>query len=221
MKCVYIECGCGSGSVQRLGFYPGWRGLSGGTGIGQAPNFGGRGLAFWGQRRPRKLTGLVARAVFLAGESPASFCLASVGTVRASGAAITMRQYNRLILREVPAMMRSITIGGFLFLFAGSITAAVNARRQAEQRSQTKPAVTSAEQERMLATGKKTFVERCASCHDERGGKPLKTGLPLNERGLSTDVIARAVNGRLRDRTEDERRAVTLYIASFMKAKGG
>jgi hypothetical protein len=33
-------------------------------------------------------------------------------------------------------------------------------------------------------------------------------------------VIARAVSGRLRDRTEDERRAVTLYIASLMKPKG-
>src|ERR1700740_1400494 len=116
-------------------------------------------------------------------------------------------------------MMRGVAIGGLLFLFAGYVTATVNARRQAEQRSQTKPAVPSAEQERMLATGREIFVERCASCHDERGGKALKTGPPLNERGLSTDVIARSVNGRLRDRTEDERRAVTLYIASIMKTK--
>lgn len=104
-----------------------------------------------------------------------------------------------------------------LFLFTGSVTAAVTAR-QADQHSQAKPALPTAEQERLLATGKKIFVERCASCHDERGGKALKTGLPLNERGLSTDVIARAVNGRLRDRTEDDRHAVTLYIASLMKA---
>jgi hypothetical protein len=41
----------------------------------------------------------------------------------------------------------------------------------------------------------------------------------LNERGLSTDEIARAVNGRLRDKTEEERRAVTLYISSLMKTK--
>ena len=116
-------------------------------------------------------------------------------------------------------MMRRIAIGGFVLLLAGSIAAAASARRQADERSQAKPAVPSAEQERMLATGKKIFVERCASCHDERGGKALKTGLPLNERGLSTDVIARAVSGRLRDRTEDERRAVTLYIASIMKTK--
>jgi len=41
----------------------------------------------------------------------------------------------------------------------------------------------------------------------------------LNERGLSTEVIARAVSGRLRDGTEDERRAVTLYVSSLMKIK--
>jgi len=81
-------------------------------------------------------------------------------------------------------MMRGTAIGGLLFLFAGSITAAVIARHQMEQRPQRKSAAPSAEQERMLATGKKIFIERCASCHDQRGGKPLKTGPPLNERGL-------------------------------------
>ena len=55
---------------------------------------------------------------------------------------------------------------------------------------------------RLLAQGKEIFLERCARCHNESGDKPLKTGAPLNERGLSTDVIAQAVNGRLRDRTE-------------------
>jgi len=72
---------------------------------------------------------------------------------------------------------------------------------------------------RLLAEGKEIFLERCAHCHDERGDKPLKTGAPLNQRGLSADVIAGAVNGRLRDRTEDERRAVTLYISSLMQNK--
>ena len=76
------------------------------------------------------------------------------------------------------------------------------------------------ERARLLAKGKELFVERCASCHSERGEKPLKTGPPLNERGLSAEVIARAVSGRLRDKTEDERRAVTLYISSLMKTKG-
>jgi mono/diheme cytochrome c family protein len=75
------------------------------------------------------------------------------------------------------------------------------------------------ERTRLLAKGKEIFLERCARCHNERGDKPLKTGVPLNERGLSADVIARVVSGRLRDRTDDERRAVTLYISSLMKAK--
>jgi mono/diheme cytochrome c family protein len=72
---------------------------------------------------------------------------------------------------------------------------------------------------RLLATGKELFTARCARCHDERGDKPLKTGPPLNERGLSSEQIARAVSGRLRDKTEEERRAVTLYISTLMKAK--
>ena len=75
------------------------------------------------------------------------------------------------------------------------------------------------EHARLLAKGKEVFLERCARCHNERGDKPLKTGPPLNERGLSTEVIARAVSGRLRDRAEDERRAVTQYVSSLMKAK--
>jgi mono/diheme cytochrome c family protein len=70
---------------------------------------------------------------------------------------------------------------------------------------------------RLLATGKELFMARCARCHNERGDKPLKTGPPLNQRGLSNEQIARAVSGRLRDNTEEERRAVTLYIANLMK----
>jgi mono/diheme cytochrome c family protein len=72
---------------------------------------------------------------------------------------------------------------------------------------------------RLLAAGKEIFHERCASCHNDGGDKPLKTGAPLNERGLSAEVIAQAVNGRLRDRAEDERREVVLYISSLMKSK--
>jgi mono/diheme cytochrome c family protein len=70
------------------------------------------------------------------------------------------------------------------------------------------------------ASGKELFIARCARCHNDTGDKPLKTGQPLNERGLSTDQIARAVSGRLRDKTEDERGAVTLYISSLMKTNG-
>jgi mono/diheme cytochrome c family protein len=88
-----------------------------------------------------------------------------------------------------------------------------------EQSAVTHQSPSAEEPARLLAEGKEIFLERCARCHNERGDKPLKTGVPLNERGLSADVIARAVNGRLRDRTEDERRAVTLYISRLMQNK--
>lgn len=72
---------------------------------------------------------------------------------------------------------------------------------------------------RLLAKGKELFLARCSRCHGENGDKPLRTGVPLSERELCSDVIARAVNGRLRDGSEGERRAVTLYISSLMKTK--
>jgi mono/diheme cytochrome c family protein len=101
--------------------------------------------------------------------------------------------------------------------FAGGI-AAVRARSTGQSPAHDQPA-SDEERARLLAKGKELFVERCARCHNECGEKPLKTGPPLNERGLSAEVIARAVGGRLRDKTEDERRAVTLYISSLMKNK--
>jgi mono/diheme cytochrome c family protein len=91
--------------------------------------------------------------------------------------------------------------------------------RSAHQAPAVDQSLSEEERTRLLAKGKEIFLERCARCHNERGDKPLKTGAPLNERGLSADVIARAVSGRLRDRAEDERRAVTLYISSLMKTK--
>jgi mono/diheme cytochrome c family protein len=77
--------------------------------------------------------------------------------------------------------------------------------------------MTAEERAGLLAKGKAIFVEKCAKCHNERGDKALSSGKPLNERGLETETIARAVGGRLKDRTEEERRAVTVYIASLMK----
>ena len=74
-------------------------------------------------------------------------------------------------------------------------------------------------QEQLLRTGKKLFVERCGRCHDERGDKALASGPPLNERKLTREGIERAVNSRLRDKTEEERRAVVTYIESFLKTK--
>ena len=95
---------------------------------------------------------------------------------------------------------------------AGGIAVHAHVRRQAEP-------VSDEQQARLLAKGKEIFVERCAKCHNERGDKALSAGKPLNERGLATEAIARAVAGRLKDRAEEERRAVTLYIASLMNKK--
>jgi len=110
-----------------------------------------------------------------------------------------------------------------VFLFATSLLGFAGAiaiqTPGAEQAPAGGPSLSEQEHARQLARGKEIFLERCARCHNENGDKPLATGAPLNERGLSTQVIAQAVNGRLRDRTEDERRAVTLYISSLMQAR--
>ena len=117
-------------------------------------------------------------------------------------------------------MRRRIAVPIFfaaLLGFAGSILA-IHARNARQSSARDQP-LSEGERAKLLATGKELFVARCAKCHNERGDKPLKTGPPLNERGLSAEVIARAVDGRLRDKTEEERRAVTLYISSLMKTK--
>lgn len=69
---------------------------------------------------------------------------------------------------------------------------------------------------RLLVVGRKLFVARCSRCHGERGEKPLSTGLPLSQRKLTPDHLARSVNGRLQDSTEEQRRAVQLYVDSFL-----
>ena len=110
------------------------------------------------------------------------------------------------------ALVFSVTLLGF----AGGMV--IRARGVGQALAADQP-LSEQERARLLASGKELFTARCARCHDERGDKPLKTGPPLNERGLSSGQIARAVSGRLRDKTEEERRAVTLYISSLMKAK--
>lgn len=85
------------------------------------------------------------------------------------------------------------------------------------QTQETPPAAE--DRERLLATGKKIFVERCARCHNESGDKPLSSGPPLNERGLSDVDIARTVAGRLKSSPDEQKRGVALYIGSFMKKK--
>ena len=73
-----------------------------------------------------------------------------------------------------------------------------------------------AERDRLLAIGKDLFVARCAKCHNERGDKPLDQGLPLNQRKLTPEVIDKNVSGRFKSATAEQRRAVALYIESFL-----
>ena len=93
----------------------------------------------------------------------------------------------------------------------------MHARGARQEQSDTP--LSAAERARLLAKGKELFLARCARCHGENGDKPLRNGVPLSERGLSGDVIARAVKGRLADGTDEERRAVTLYIGGLVKTK--
>lgn len=116
----------------------------------------------------------------------------------------------------MPGRTAALLFVTILLGFAGGIGMYA---RSAHQTPAADQSISEEERARLVAKGKEIFVERCARCHNERGDKALKTGAPLNERGLSANVIARAVSGRLRDRTEDERRAVTLYVSSLMKAK--
>jgi len=69
---------------------------------------------------------------------------------------------------------------------------------------------------RLLVVGRKLFVARCSRCHGERGEKSLSTGLPLSQRKLMPEQLARSVKGRLQDCTEEQRWAVQLYIESFL-----
>ena len=108
-------------------------------------------------------------------------------------------------------LLFALTLAGF----AGGI--AIHARGTRQIPASDQPL--SAEERTLLAKGRELFLARCARCHGENGDKPLRTGAPLSERGLSSEVIARAVSGRLRDGTEEDRRGVTVYISSLMKTK--
>ena len=116
-------------------------------------------------------------------------------------------------------MRKQITFGAMLLLVSLLVADLNQARCHARSGSQAKPAAAEEERGKLLATGKKIFVERCAKCHDERGDKPLKTGLPLSQRRLSDEEIASTVSGRLKDAPHEEKRAVALYVSSFMKRK--
>ena len=116
----------------------------------------------------------------------------------------------------MPGRVIPLILASALLFFAGGIAIHAQTADQALGVGQS-PLV--GEADRLLTEGREIFLERCASCHNERGDKPLKTGVPLNERGVSIEAIAEAVSGRLRNRTESERRAVTLYISSLMQNK--
>ena len=102
-----------------------------------------------------------------------------------------------------------MSLGGLLFAYGQS----------PKQVAGAETSLTKEERERLLAIGKKLFVERCAKCHDERGDKPLGSGPPLSERKLSDGEIARSVSGRFKDAPDEQKRAVALYVRSLMKGK--
>ncbi len=73
------------------------------------------------------------------------------------------------------------------------------------------------ERGRLLAMGRELFFERCGSCHDADGSKPMADGPPLNQRKVPEERVSRVVNSRFKKATDEQRRAVKLHINSFMK----
>jgi mono/diheme cytochrome c family protein len=116
-------------------------------------------------------------------------------------------------------MTKRLTLGAALLFLSLSVATLLFAQGAAPSGSQSKAPITGEDRDRLLAAGKKLFVERCAKCHDERGDKPLNTGLPLSQRELSVEQLARVVSGRLKDSPDEYKRAVTLYISTFLTKK--
>jgi len=127
--------------------------------------------------------------------------------------------YNYFNAQEVPAMTKGLTLGAALLFLSLSVAKLLFAQGAAPCDSQSKAPIAGEDRDRLLAAGKKLFVERCAKCHDERGDKPLKTGLPLSQRELSAEQLARIVSGRLKDSPDEDKRAVTLYIGTLLTKK--
>ena len=109
-------------------------------------------------------------------------------------------------------LRRTIPWGLCLLLTALAPAAGQWHHRPVSDAAQEKP-------EAVAAIGKRLFVERCGRCHDEGGDKALASGPPLNERKLTHEGIVRAVDSRMRDKTDEDRRAVVDYIESFLKTK--
>lgn len=116
-------------------------------------------------------------------------------------------------------MTKGLTLGAALLFLSLSVAKLLFAQGAAPSGSQSKAPIAGEDRDRLLAAGKKLFVERCAKCHDERGDKPLKTGLPLSQRELSAEQLARIVSGRLKDSPDEDKRAVTLYIGTLLTKK--
>ena len=70
-----------------------------------------------------------------------------------------------------------------------------------------------------LTRGRTIFVARCASCHGERGGKALPTGLPLAARNLEAKATLKMVRGRLKDAPVSDQEAVAGYILTLSKQR--
>lgn len=102
-----------------------------------------------------------------------------------------------------------------LLLCLGSLI--LTSAQRARETVPSETGTSSGDEKRLVGMGRKLFVQRCSSCHGEQGEKPLRIGPPLRERKLASIEIASAVGGRLKEATEEERRAVTLYVKSFMK----
>ncbi len=116
-------------------------------------------------------------------------------------------------------MREKKTAAAFIAIALLGLAGGIGAHERSAKQEPAAAPISDEERVRLLAKGKEIFVEKCAKCHNESGDKPLSSGPPLNERGLDRSAIARAVGGRLKDRTDEDRRAVTLYISSLMKAK--
>jgi len=76
---------------------------------------------------------------------------------------------------------------------------------------------TTPERERLLAMGRGLFFQKCGSCHDADGSKPMSDGPPLNQRKVSEERVSRVVDSRFKSANEEQRRAVKLHINTFMK----
>jgi mono/diheme cytochrome c family protein len=116
-------------------------------------------------------------------------------------------------------MTKRLTLTAALLLLSLSVARLLFAQGVAPSGSQAKTPLTAEDHDRLLVAGKKLFMERCAKCHDERGDKPLKTGLPLSQRELSVEQLARVVSGRLQNSPDEDKRAVTLYISTLLTKK--